>query len=264
MAQGKLVEKKPWLASLTGRLTTLTGVLVACVALINGAIDLVKTAAHIPIGNREQLNSDLFRSNFGKKPLVDQPMEVATSNMKVPLLLQVFPSGDLFVRYGNFEQWLPFTSVKVASLSILPEAYAQSPLPSQAPVMASPITQRALPIYIDLEKLNTEEARARATPPTTGKIEKTYVIAEMKDDHPYLFDRSKKEYARKFLAEPGYRFTSFDFLLGSSNHYTPGAIEIVDNGNAIVATFTLKSGAALDRYRGWVQGTLKTQQRRDE
>ncbi|TFW35558.1 hypothetical protein [Massilia horti] len=264
MAQGKPAAKKTWLGSLTGRLTRITAVLVACVALLNGAIDLGKIVAHIPIGDRERLNSELFRINFGKKPIVEQPLEVATSNMKVPLLLQVFPSGDLFVRYGNFEQWLPFTSVKVASVSILPEAYAQSPFPSQAAVAASPNTQGQRPIYIDLDKLRAEALKVSAALPNADSIEKTYVLAEMKDDHPYFFERSIKEYSKKFVAEPGYRFASFDFLVSSSNHYTPGKIEIVDNGRAIVATFKLKSGAALDRYRGWVQGTLRTQQLRSQ
>lgn len=261
MASQKPVTRQTWFSSLPGRLTALTGVLVAFAALINGGIDLINTAANVPIGQREKLNYDLFRENFGKKPIVEQPLEIATANMKVQLVIQVFPSGDAYVRYGNFEQWLPFKSVKTATASILPEAFAQSPLPSPSASSTKTIQQSAQ-IYIDLDKLKQEQAKTSNAPPVAEKIEKTYVLAEMKDDHPYIFERSVKEYSKIFQPEPGYRFSDFTFVLGTSSHYSPGKIEIAENGNSIVATFKLRSGSAVNRYPGWVQGTLRTEQTR--
>jgi hypothetical protein len=250
------------MGSLIGSLTKLTAALVACAALINGALDVYKTVANIPDGEQEKTNVALLNKNIGIKPIVEQPLEVAANNVKLPLLVQVFPSGDVLVRYGPTVQWLPFDSVvKVSHMSIFPEAHAQSPLPPQAPV-AAPGAQQNRAIYIDLDKLKIEQASADAALSNASRIEKTYVLAEMKDDHPYLFNRSNQDYTKKFIAAPGYRIASFNFQVVSDNNYTPGKIEIVDDGKAIVATFRLRSGAAVNRYRGWVKGTLRTQQER--
>jgi hypothetical protein len=264
MAQAKPAASKTWLESLPGKITKLTAILVACIALANGAHDLYAVVAKLPIGQREKLNEELFHTNFNSKPIVDQPMEIATADMKLSLLLQVYPTGDLFVRYGKFEQWLPFKSVKVASFSIIPEANAQLPLPQREPIAATVSVQQNSSIYIDLDKLRTEQTRASTDAVLTHatEIEKNYLLAEMKDDHPYLLERSIREFTKTFNAEPGYRISTFNFQIASANHYTPGKIKIVDNGSAVVVTFQLKSGAALDRYRGWIQGTLKTQQQR--
>lgn len=248
--------------SVISKVPKVAGALITCLALINGGFDIVNRIVNSPKGEKDKVDSALRDAHFNEQPLVDRTVTVGNSARKVDLVLMVYPNGDLLVNYGGLQQWLPFKSLQRASLSLFQEAFAQAPPASQSASDSASLRQSQVPIYIDLDKLNIEGARASTVAPNAISIEKNYVLAEKKEDHPYLFERSKQPYSRKFLAEPGYRFTNFEFVLGTSSHYAPGKIDIVENGNAIVATFTLRSGSALNRYSGWVQGSLKTRQQR--
>ena len=250
---------------LNGTLVKMTAWLVAIAALINAGVDLFNTVGNVPIGKSERVNEELFRRHMGKRPIVDQPVTIKTSNATVEMLLQVYDSGDLFIRYGDFHQWLPFRPLKTTTgLSPFPEAYAQTsaPLP-RAPVqkaggVASPS------IVIDIEKLKqlrTDElVRQQKTIPPL--IERSYPLAAVKDDHPSPFSRSSRTYTETFRAEPGYKITKHEVEVAGANNYKLELVELVDNDTAVRVSFVLTSGPATDRWRGWVQGTVKTLQKR--
>lgn len=101
------------------------------------------------------------------------------------------------------------------------------------------------------------------TPPSLPvKVLKfNYGVDETKDDHPVVLESHKRDYERFFPALPGYRVTSATFEAQSANHVTSGpTIEILKEGTVVHMSWTLESGPAVDRWRGWLHGTLATSQ----
>ena len=107
-----------WLESTKGKIAGTTAVIAAAVGLINGGIDLYKVILKIPNNVYDRTNDELFKKHFNTTPLVSQPVQIKASSISVEMLLQVYESGDIFVRYGDLQQWLPFHKPRVASFSL--------------------------------------------------------------------------------------------------------------------------------------------------
>lgn len=255
--------KRQLLGSVTAKIIGVTALLAAIAGLVNGAIDLYKAIAKVPTNIYEKTNDELFKKNFGKQPVVSQPVNITSSNITVEMLLQVFATGDVFVRYGDFQQWLPFKPLKTSSRSLVSEAFAQTSIPLPVPSRKGDSSTYGQPIVIDIDKLKREqlEQASRAQQSKPDVIEKSYLLEKVKDDHPYLFSRSRETYTQDFKAEPGYKIIKYEFQLGSSNNHRIYEIKQVDD-TTIRISFRLTSGPVFDQWRGWVRGTVKTTQQR--
>jgi hypothetical protein len=256
-------SKPPWLGSITAKIIGATALIAASVGLINGAIDLYKAVANVPTNIYDKTNDELFKRHFGKQPIVSQPVAISSTNITVEMLLQVFESGDVFVRYGDLQQWLPFKPLKTTARSLISEALAQTSLPLPAPMQkggTAPYSQR---IIIDIDKLKQEqiEKSSRDREQKPNIIEKSYLLEKLKDDHPNLFTGSSKPYTQDFKAETGYKIIKYEFHLASANNHQIREIKQVED-TMIRISFSLTSGPLLDQTRGWVRGTLKTTQQR--
>lgn len=260
--------KKPsqdseWIKSARGKMISLTALLVVVPALINSGLDAYKAVANIPTNIYDRANDELFKKHFKNKPVLSQPVPVKTSEMTVEMLLEVYEDGDIFVKYGKFEQWFPFKPLTTASLQLVAEASAQS---------IQETNQREAPeerreIFhdireIDLGKIDRESAQRDSLNLKAETIDRTYLLAEIKDDHPSLLHTSVRGYTATFAAEPGYRITKQDLRISSTNRFKLRSVELIKDGAEVRISYFLTSGPIIDQWRGWVKGTLWTTQRR--
>jgi hypothetical protein len=248
--------------SLTGKIVGATALLAAVAAFVNSGIDVVKSIRNIPTNVYDRTNEEMFKKHFNKKPLLSQPVQITSASVTVEMLLQVYESGDLFVRYGEFQQWLPFKTPKVATFSLFPQAYAQSAPPSKPKFEYDKdfsmwqFGKSLPPIVIDIDDLK----KVLPLPPSKqSELEKMFVVSELQ---PYRasFSKTTQAYERIFKADPGYKFTKFDLQLGSANNSTVKRVETIDGGSAIRVEYSITSGPIFDQYSGWIHATINTQQ----
>ena len=109
----------------------LTAVLVVLSSLINAGIDVYKSLLNVPRTQSERINADLFKKYFNRAPLVTVPVPIKTKIGTIDMKLSIYESGDIFAEYGDYSQWFPFPLYKSGSLSIISNAYAQSPTPTE-------------------------------------------------------------------------------------------------------------------------------------
>jgi hypothetical protein len=93
-------------------------------------------------------------------------------------------------------------------------------------------------------------------------MEKSYLVSRMKDDHGSVFGPSSKTYSLTFDAEPGYRIVQYKFRKMNAKAFELKGIDLTDDGGSIRITFSLKSGPVINRWNGWIKGSLQTEQER--
>jgi hypothetical protein len=253
----KASSKPTFLGSATAKVLGATALVVAGASLVNGAVDLYRAVANVPTNIYDRTNDELFKRNFGKQPVVSQPVQIKASDVTVEMLLQVYDTGDVFVRYGTFQQWLPFQALRSSSNALVAELLAQA--------LPTPSGRGA--IVIDVDKLKAIAGKASIpadspAPTSPSSIEKNYVLAKIKDDHPSLFSSSTATYTEVFKAEKGFKIARFEFQLSSANNSQVRQQKLAPDGSSVTITFALTSGPMIDRYRGWIQGTVKTLQQK--
>lgn len=246
-------------------LLSLTGLFIAVPALVNSGIDVYKSVINIPTNIYDKTNNELFVKHFKEKPIVSQTVEIKASNLTVPMLLEVYNAGDIYVKYGDFDQWLPFTKLKTTAYSIFSEAYADTQEASSLQGMI--IAENLPPIVIDIDKIERQrqehkkrEIPSNVLPPT---IQREFLIAEIRDIHNF-FSSSSGIYEKTFSADDGYKITSSSFQPISLNHSKFEGIELLNDGQSVKIVFSMSSGAAFDRWRGWFKGTLITKQEKTQ
>ena len=111
------------------------------------------------------------------------------------------------------------------------------------------------------------ELNEPASPTTVGlpapeRLSRSYFVSETKDDHPVVFAPHSRTYEKSYFAEPGYRVTSCTWSGSSENHQDDVACEVQPDGALSVFSFRLTSGPAVDRWRGWLAGTVMLVQER--
>ncbi len=211
----------------------------------------------------------MFKKHFNKTPIVSQPVQIKASSISVEMLLQVYESGDVFVRYGEFQQWLPFRNPKVAHFSLFPEAMAQTaPTPSVAvPEVAGSapgdvkwqrVEQLNFPLIIDIDKI-IQAPPSLKRPASTDTWTKAFLISEIQQDRA-PFSATTKTYQKVFSADPGFLFTKVNLDLGSANKAHVQNVQIIDGGKTVQVQYSLTSGPLFDQYRGWIHATIKTEQ----
>lgn len=108
-----------------------------------------------------------------------------------------------------------------------------------------------------LDKCTEPEPQTVSLPP---QINFNYVVNLTKSDHEGI-QPTARIYELKFLALSRYRIASARFLASSINHAIKDPTPfIVDDGAAVLLNVGLESGPVFDRWRGWVSGTVVTQQ----
>lgn len=94
------------------------------------------------------------------------------------------------------------------------------------------------------------------------EFSRSYSVSEIKDDHPVVLASHSRQYERTFSAEPGYRIVRADFVSNSANFASAGSPVVSEDRTRVSLRFTLTSGPLIDQYRGWLDGTVITVQRR--
>jgi len=89
-------------------------------------------------------------------------------------------------------------------------------------------------------------------------------IDNTKDDHPSTFSDHTRGYSQAINAEPGYKITDVNFTEHSAARATHINSQIQNNGDSLTFSYSLTSGPAVDRYRGWLHGTLVIEEKRIE
>lgn len=84
----------------------------------------------------------------------------------------------------------------------------------------------------------------------------SFSINRTKDDHPKLTSPTSKSFKEVFQADKGYKFTDAKFRLLSANNHSGLVYRIEDKGKRLVVEYSLKSGPAIDRWRGWINADV--------
>ena len=227
--------------------------LVALVAVVNSGSDLYKTIMHLPIGAEGEASAKLYQAHFGKEPLIKQPLSVKRDNLTVDMLIAIYETGDVLVRSGAHEKWIPFELPRQAALPGIATAFAQ-PSPSRPSVQSRTIIND--PIKFDVDVLQKRQAES-----TTAANEKAFVVAQTKASSS-SFKPSSESFSRTFSADPGFRFTEPRFEVLSGSKYQIQSVKLSEDRRTATVTFRLTSGPVYDQYRAWLQGTLRANQER--
>ena len=92
--------------------------------------------------------------------------------------------------------------------------------------------------------------------PHTSVVERRRALSQTLSEHGVL--PTDRHYARTvYRLAQGERFVDARFEPRSASHASDVRIA-VDQGGAVVARFSLRSGPFLDRYRGWINGDVVT------
>lgn len=141
-----------WLTSTHGIITSLMAILVVVPSLINAVMDVYTAAFNIPKTISEINNVQLFKQHFQQQPVhTAQSIISPTPGEQLPIKLDVYENGDIYIEYGEFSQWFPFKPSKnTASSWLIRSAYAQDTT-----------TQAVSPCTV-AEKESTEPAQPNA------------------------------------------------------------------------------------------------------
>jgi len=97
---------------------------------------------------------------------------------------------------------------------------------------------------------------------TPDHIGRTFFVSETKDDHPVTFAPHSRSYQKSFQAEPGYKIAGCSWSGSSENNQSDVVCNVAPGGGSATFAFRLTSGPAVDRWRGWMAGTLTLAQER--
>jgi len=92
------------------------------------------------------------------------------------------------------------------------------------------------------------------------ELARAFTVAKTKDDHPVVFGSSSRNYSESFAAEPGFKISGCAFNAQSANNADDVVCRVTPEGAGATIDFRLTSGPAVDRWRGWLQGTVTLQQ----
>jgi hypothetical protein len=89
-------------------------------------------------------------------------------------------------------------------------------------------------------------------------------LSETKDDHPSPFKPDKRSYTKKYDADPGYVIKGCEWQAESQNRADGVECSVGADGGAATFKYNLSSGPAVDRWRGWIEGTITLKQQRSD
>lgn len=95
-------------------LTSLVAVLIIVPSVINSVNDIIVAWRGLPIGEKEEINSELFKRHWKKDPVHSKQLVVDGVKGKIPITIDIYENGDIFVDYGQFTQWFPYDDKGIA------------------------------------------------------------------------------------------------------------------------------------------------------
>lgn len=103
----------------------LSALLVVVPSVINGVNDVWVAFNHLPIGSKEKINNLLFKTHWKDTPVLTKQIIIEGNSGKVPITIDVYHNGDIFVDYGKLTQWFPYKNLVVNnSFKFINSAYA--------------------------------------------------------------------------------------------------------------------------------------------
>lgn len=262
--------------------TKLFGKAAALVAalgvLANTCIDVYDKVANVPTTERDKTNDQLFKKHYHDLPKVSQNVEIQQREVSTEMLLEVYADGDILVNYGGRDpQWFPARSIALAglplsiSLSLISTAHAQAQPAAARPSTPRNVASEAIVrprVILDVARMRSQQAsidlNAQTPAEPSAKLDRAYLVAQTKDDHPSAFSTSTKSYVETFQAEPGHKIVDYRLQVGSQNSAKVKSVTLLEDGRAVQVTYDLSSGPVVDQWRGWIKGTLQTSQVRAE
>jgi hypothetical protein len=92
-----------------------------------------------------------------------------------------------------------------------------------------------------------------------ARISFVYQLDDGRDQHDLTI--SSADYERTFEAQPDYQIVSASWRPASVNHVLQGpTFKITGNGKYLEVRYSMQSGPVYDRWRGWINGLIVTDQ----
>ncbi len=106
-------------------LATLAALLIVIVSVINGVNDIIVAWRGLPIGETEKINHHLFKEHWKEDPIHTKQIVIEGNKGNVPITIDVYANGDIFVDYVRLTQWFPYSDVITQKeFHIINSAYA--------------------------------------------------------------------------------------------------------------------------------------------
>lgn len=103
----------------------LVALLILVPSVINGINDIWVAWRNLPIGDKEKINSQLFKKHWKESPIHTKQIIIEGKNGKEPITVDVYENGDILVDYGRLTQWFPYSSlVAKEDFHLVNKAYA--------------------------------------------------------------------------------------------------------------------------------------------
>ena len=138
-----LAEKKP-------KLTSFFAILIIVPSLLNAFSDIWVAWNDLPIGEKEKINNKLFKSHWRESPVHSKKIIVEVQKIAVPITVDIYRNGDIFIDYGQSTQWFPFKQMNIplAKFSLINSAMADE-VETKEKVESTP----TIPINVVNEKI---------------------------------------------------------------------------------------------------------------
>lgn len=124
-----------------------------------------------------------------------------------------------------------------------------SPVDRAHSLLASFVVARAAEGCLEWQA--TPEADLASDP-----VIRTFRVDETNDRHDKLLETTMRSYAVTHRAQPGYIIVDAQLERESETRVSNLRIVVAPDGKSVTVSFDLTSGPQVDRYRGWLHGTL--------
>ncbi len=94
-------------------IAALAALLVVIPSVINGISDIWVAVKGLPIGDKEKINNQLFIAHWKENPIHTKQIIIEGETGKIPITVDVYKNGDIFVDYVRLSQWFPYSELVV-------------------------------------------------------------------------------------------------------------------------------------------------------
>ena len=118
-------DTKKVLDNWKGILVSLAAVIIVVPSVINGIGDVLVALRGLPVGTKEKINKQLFETHWKENPVHTKQIVIEGGNGKIPITVDIYKNGDIFVDYGRLTQWFPYSyEIAQTDFSFVTSAYA--------------------------------------------------------------------------------------------------------------------------------------------
>jgi len=149
------------------KLTGLVGFLVVVPSVLNAGKDIWVSWNDLPIGEKEKINSLLFKDHWKESPIHSKQIIVEIQKRKVPITVDIYRNGDIFIDYGRSAQWFAFEEIDLSftQFTLLSSAHANEHSIDIKEMSAAPV--------IVINEINENKDVVRSKVLKDGSIEKS-------------------------------------------------------------------------------------------